>query len=83
MFLINTRLFGENLAYFRRREGYSEKQLATLADLTPHVIQSLESGVGTPSDIQLRNIAKALRLKEESLIMPRPTEPPEFYEDAC
>lgn len=78
-FLLDTKLLAENIKYFRKREGYSISKLASLATLAPHVIQALEGGASTPSTAQLDRVARALQVKSEQLVLPRPPEV-EYYE---
>lgn len=80
-FLIDPRLFAANLKYFRERQSYSFATLAKYTNLTTTVLQSLERGTHIPTESQLTELASALKVKREGLILPRPPEM-EYYE-AC
>lgn len=78
-FLIEPKLFASNLRYFREHQSYTVSELARRANLTTAVIQSLESGTQIPAGDQLSQIAAALKIKREQLVLPRPPEI-EYYE---
>ena len=78
-FLIEPKLFAANMRYYRERESYTIASLAQLTNLTTTVLQSLESGAHVPTGAQLTDIASALRVKREELVLPHPSEA-EYYE---
>jgi transcriptional regulator with XRE-family HTH domain len=78
-FLIEPKLFAANIRYHRERQSYTIRALAQHTNLTPTVLQSLESGAHTPTEGQLLRLASALQVKQEDLLMPRPSEA-EYYE---
>jgi transcriptional regulator with XRE-family HTH domain len=80
-FLIDSKLFASNMRYFRERQSYTIRELAHRTDLTINAVQALESGTQAPSESQLSRIARALAVKREDLVLPRPPEI-EYFE-AC
>lgn len=78
-FLIEPKLFASNLRYFRERESYTVSELARRSNLTTGVIQALESGTHVPTNAQLSQVAAALKIGSEQLVLPLPPEM-EYYE---
>ena len=81
MFLIDAKVFGDNVRHYRTRECYSMGELARISGLTVHMIDAMERGVHVPTHIQHAAIAAALAVPREQLLMPRPIEPDTF--EAC
>jgi len=80
-FLIDPKLFAANMRYYRESQSYTIATLAHRTNLTTTVLQSLERGTHVPTGAQLDQVASALKVKKEDLVLPRPPEV-EYYE-AC
>lgn len=78
MFIIEPKLFASNLRYYRERQSYTTRQLATASGVPYSTLVTLEAGVHIPIDDHLRQLAAALRVKSEELILPRKFEPDYF-----
>lgn len=62
------RLFGAKLAEYRERSNMSQQTLARLVDLSPALLDRLEKGINSPSEISVGTvlaIAERLRLKPQ------------------
>ena len=59
---------GENLAFFRRKKKYTQKELAEKIGVTPSFISHLENGISSPSDDTLMKISNELGVTVDSLI---------------
>lgn len=51
---------GENLAFYRRKKGLTQKQIAESVGLSITFISQIENGLSKPSDENLKKIADAL-----------------------
>lgn len=60
--------FGHAVREARRREGWSQEQLAEAADLNRSYVGEIERGVVTPSLTTAEKIAAALRLRLSTLV---------------
>lgn len=58
---------GENIAYFRRKKGYTQKDLAEKTGLSRSFISQIENDSNSPSDDSLFKIANVLNVSIESL----------------
>ena len=74
MYLIDARIFAENLKHYREQKTLTVKDLARSIDTISSVITTLESGIQRPTDQQLSQLARCLSVREEQLILPRPPE---------
>lgn len=59
---------GENIRYYRKEKGYTQKQLSELSGLALITIQQYESGKRTPQINQLKKLSSALNIDINSLI---------------
>ena len=67
----------EQLKELRTRKGYSQQELADLADIAQHTISEIELGRRKPQGRTLRKIAAALEVDVEELTSsPKATAPP-------
>jgi len=53
---------GRNIKAERVRKGYSQEELAELADTTRHTISMIETGSQHPKLLSILNIANALKI---------------------
>lgn len=53
---------GRNIKAERARKGYSQEELAELADTTRHTISMIETGAQHPKLLSVLNIANALKI---------------------
>src|SRR5699024_245473 len=60
-------VLGENLAFFRRKKKYTQKELAEKIGVTPSFISQIENGISSPSDETLIKISKELSISLDSL----------------
>jgi len=60
-------VLGENLAFFRRKKKYTQKELAEKIGVTPSFISHIENGISSPSDETLIKISKELSISLDSL----------------
>ena len=67
-----SRYLGENVASLRKKRGFSQNQLAHLAEIPRSTLSYVESGVGNPSLSNLSRIAGALQASLEELLSPPP-----------
>ena len=63
------KLLGENIRTFRRREGFSQEQLAEKSKLTPNFISMIERGIAHPSIDSMVEIAAALDVRLADLFL--------------
>ena len=61
-------VLGENLAFFRRKKKYTQKELAEKIGVTPSFISHIENGISSPSDETLMKISNELGVTVDSLI---------------
>ncbi|MBF9014330.1 MULTISPECIES: cobalamin-dependent protein [unclassified Oceanispirochaeta] len=62
------KLFSENLKYYRKFKGMTQKQLALDTGVTQVAIANYEGGNRFPSEEQLRNISQSLRVSLDNLM---------------
>lgn len=62
------KLFSENLKYYRKSKGFTQKQLALLTGVTQVAIANYERGNRFPSEEQLRNISQSLSVSLDHLM---------------
>ena len=60
-------VLGENLAFFRRKKKYTQKELAEKIGVTPSFISHIENGISSPSDETLIKISNELEISIDSL----------------
>lgn len=60
-------VLGENLAFFRRKKKYTQKELAEKIGVTPSFISHIENGISSPSDETLIKISNELGISLDSL----------------
>lgn len=60
-------LLSENIAYYRRKKGFTQKELAEKTGLSRSFISQIENNTNTPSNDSLFKIAEALGISVESL----------------
>lgn len=60
-------VLGKNLAFFRRKKKYTQKELAEKIGVTPSFISHIENGISSPSDETLIKISNELGISLESL----------------
>lgn len=61
------RTIGQNIRYYRKQRGYSQKKLAEMADLNDKLIGFYETGKRIPTVINLVAIAEALEVTMDQL----------------
>lgn len=61
------RSFGPNLTYWRRKRGYSQEQLAELAEIHRTEVGRLENGVREPKFGIINKLAGALEIEQGEL----------------
>ncbi len=66
----------ETLKELRTRKGYSQQELADIADVAQHTISEIELGRRKPQGRTLRKIAAALEVGVEELTAPKAGAPP-------
>lgn len=64
-------LINENIAYYRRKKGMTQKELADIIGVTPAFISHLENGVSSASDDTIDKINNALELNRYDLFIPK------------
>jgi len=62
---------GLNILYYRKKQGYTQQQLADMISYSKNHIQQIETAKATPSVIVLLDIAKALDIPPEKLFESR------------
>lgn len=65
---------GEKILIFRRREGFSRKQLADIIGVSVSTIANYENGVTMPDSHTLSAIAAILNIKMDMLLFDRDAE---------
>ena len=68
MYKLNLVNIGRNIKAERVRKGYSQEELAELADTTRHTISLIESGLQHPKILSVLKIATALSLDINELL---------------
>jgi transcriptional regulator with XRE-family HTH domain len=68
MYNLNLKNIGRNIKAERARRGYSQEELAELADTTRHSISMIESGLQHPKIISILKIANALNIDINELL---------------
>ncbi|HCB11580.1 MAG TPA: transcriptional regulator [Cyanobacteria bacterium UBA11991] len=68
MYKLNLVNIGRNIKAERVRKGYSQEELAELADTTRHTISLIESGLQHPKILSVLKIANALSLDINELL---------------
>lgn len=58
---------GKNIAYFRRKKGLTQKQLADRVKLSPSFISHIENGISNPSNETLEKISNILEVSTSNL----------------
>lgn len=58
----------ENLSNIRKQLRYTQKEVATMADLNPNYYAKIERGDGVPSLKTIHKIAKALKVSATDII---------------
>lgn len=61
---------GEQIRYYRRKNGISQETLALIADLNPAYVGQIERGVKSPTINTLKKIADALGVSLAMLFTP-------------
>lgn len=64
---------GENLAFYRRKKGLTQKQIAESVGLSITFISQIENGLSKPSDENLKKIAQTLDISVNELISSKTT----------
>lgn len=62
---------GLNILYYRKKQGYTQQQLADMISYSKNHVQQIETAKATPSVIVLLDIAKALEIPPEKLFESR------------
>jgi len=62
MYKVDLKNIGRNIKAERVRKGYSQEELAELADTTRHTISMIETGSQHPKLLSILNIANALKI---------------------
>ncbi len=62
---------GLNILYYRKKQGYTQQQLADMISYSKNHVQQIETAKATPSVIILLDIAKALDIPPEKLFESR------------
>ncbi len=62
---------GLNILYYRKKQGYTQQQLADMISYSKNHVQQIETAKATPSVIVLLDIAKALDIPPEKLFESR------------
>jgi len=62
-------MLGENIRKIRESKNISQKDLAEAVQLSPKTIQNYEQGVRSPRYEQIKDIAQALGVTEQNLLM--------------
>jgi len=60
----------ENLKYLRERRGWTQSQLASLADVPRSTLANIETGAGNPTLMVLSGLAAACQVSMEELLSP-------------
>ncbi|ARK32502.1 cupin domain-containing protein [Halalkalibacter krulwichiae] len=60
---------GKKVETFRKDKGYSSRELARLADITPSMLSQIERGLANPSIQTLKVLAKALDVPTFSFLL--------------
>ncbi|MGM0776010.1 MAG: helix-turn-helix domain-containing protein [Bacillota bacterium] len=60
---------GKKVEKFRKEKGYSSRELAKIADITPSMLSQIERGLANPSIQTLKVLAKALDVPTFSLLL--------------
>ncbi|MBO5494796.1 MAG: helix-turn-helix transcriptional regulator [Eubacterium sp.] len=63
-----TKEMGRRIAKQRKRKGYTQEQLAEIADVSPQLISTAETGTRTISSEKLFRISKALNVSADYLL---------------
>ena len=58
---------GANIAYFRRRKGLTQRQLADKVKLSPSFISHIENGISNPSNETLEKISNVLEISVSNI----------------
>ncbi|WP_436371654.1 helix-turn-helix domain-containing protein [Cytobacillus sp. BC1816] len=60
---------GKKVEKFRKEKGYSSRELARIADITPSMLSQIERGIANPSIQTLKVLAKALDVPTFSFLL--------------
>lgn len=60
---------GKKVEKFRKEKGYSSRELAKIADITPSMLSQIERGLANPSIQTLKVLAKALDVPTFSFLL--------------
>ncbi|WP_264737683.1 helix-turn-helix domain-containing protein [Cytobacillus firmus] len=60
---------GKKVEKFRKVKGYSSRELAKIADITPSMLSQIERGIANPSIQTLKVLAKALDVPTFSFLL--------------
>lgn len=63
-----SRSLGENISYYRKLKGYSQKQLADMMDISTSFMSQIENGISNPSYENIEKFAKFLDIDKNELI---------------
>lgn len=58
---------GTNIAYFRRKKGLTQKELADKVNLSPSFISHIENGISNPSNETLEKISNILEVSVSNI----------------
>lgn len=61
---------GEQIRYYRRKNGISQETLALIADLNPAYVGQIERGIKSPTINTLKKLADALGVSLATLFTP-------------
>ena len=81
IFYYNVNMLGSNIKYYRLKNNYSIRQLATLVNVSPMAISYYENNLRRPSDEIIKNIAEVLKLKVSDFLTTYDTSFNIIYED--
>jgi len=75
--MVNTaKIFADNLKAARKRQKYTQENLAEMIGLVPHTIQGYEVGRSWPSAEILDAICEALKISPDQLFIDKNAEKP-------
>ncbi|MDM5225063.1 XRE family transcriptional regulator [Cytobacillus sp. NJ13] len=60
---------GKKVEKFRKEKGYSSRELAKIAEITPSMLSQIERGIANPSIQTLKVLAKALEVPTFSFLL--------------
>lgn len=68
MYHLDLKIIGRNIKAERVRKGYSQEEIAELADTTRHTISMIETGMQHPKLLSILKIANALNIDINELL---------------